>query len=268
MRKKELGGAFMKKTLLILFTLCSALLMTGCKCYFKDSNGEFDSYQELALRNDYVHVGYFIWTGYTEKRVMMRKVKRNQKMSAIFRCGIPYYINGMLPSTVNGAVFSPLLYFECGGVNGIASSPILITGCMNGIGIAPLFAGNIIVNGVAIAPVNFHGGSFGGVFFGMVNCRGLWRDRGGIDSQRELPEAVCHLGVVNLDFCFGQYCQIGVFNSSNGAPHFQFGVINNAQKGDSGHFALQLGLLNHNPDGLLPWMPLFNFSLPKEDKIR
>ena len=251
----------MKKYLFILLVLSTVVSQTGCRCHFKDSDGEFDSYQELSLRNDYVHVGYFMWTGYTEKREMKRKMKHDKNMTANFRCGIPWHINGMLPSIVNGAVFSPLLDYDAGGVNGASFSPVLVTGYVNGVAIAPLFAGNIIVNGVAVAPVNFHFGSLGGVFLGMVNCRGLWCDRGGIDGQKELPKAVCHLGVVNLDFGFGQYCQIGVVNSSNGLPHFQLGVINSAEKGDSGHFALQLGLLNHNPDGLLPWMPLFNFSL-------
>ena len=242
----------MKNLLFIFFVLGAVLLLSGCKCHFKDSSGGLDSYQELALRNDYVHMGYFVWTGWSDQKEMKRMVEQNQHMTAVFRCGFPFYINGMQPSVVNGAVFSGLIDFGETWVNGAAFSPIWTAGCVNGVVIAPLFAGNIIMNGVAAAPINFHGGSFGGVFFGVINLRGVPFDKGGIDGQKELPQAVCHLGVINLDFCFGQYCQIGVFNHSNGLPRFQLGVINSAEKADAGHFALQLGLLNNNGKCILP----------------
>ena len=60
--------------------------------------------------------------------------------------------------------------------------------------------------------------------------------------------------------------QIGLFNNAH--EGCQLGLFNVIKKADISGFAFQFGLLNHNPDAVIPWMPLFNFSLPKEDKIR
>lgn len=57
--------------------------------------------------------------------------------------------------------------------------------------------------------------------------------------------------------------QIGYFNKAH--EGFQFGVFNVIEKADEQGFSFQLGLLNHNPDGLLPWMPLFLLSLPSKE---
>ena len=57
--------------------------------------------------------------------------------------------------------------------------------------------------------------------------------------------------------------QIGLFNNAH--EGFQLGLFNVIKKADAQGVAFQFGLLNHNPDGLLPWMPLFNFSLPVKD---
>ena len=39
---------------------------------------------------------------------------------------------------------------------------------------------------------------------------------------------------------------------------FQFGIYNQSESG------LQIGLLNYNPNALIPWLPLFNFSFDKK----
>ena len=57
--------------------------------------------------------------------------------------------------------------------------------------------------------------------------------------------------------------QIGLFNNAH--EGFQMGLFNVIKKADDQGFAVQLGLLNHNPDAVIPWMPLFNFSLPSKD---
>ena len=57
--------------------------------------------------------------------------------------------------------------------------------------------------------------------------------------------------------------QVGLFNNAH--EGFQMGLFNVIKKADDQGFAGPFGLLNHNPDGLLPWMPLFNFSLPVKD---
>ena len=57
--------------------------------------------------------------------------------------------------------------------------------------------------------------------------------------------------------------QIGLFNNAH--EGFQMGLFNVIKKADISGFAFQFGLLNHNPDAVIPWMPLFNFSLPSKD---
>ena len=52
---------------------------------------------------------------------------------------------------------------------------------------------------------------------------------------------------------------IGVINISK-KNTFQLGIYNQAEGG------LQIGLLNHNPNALIPWMPFFNWSSPDTSK--
>ena len=50
---------------------------------------------------------------------------------------------------------------------------------------------------------------------------------------------------------------IGVANISKNNI-FQLGIYNQSESG------LQIGLLNYNPNALIPWLPLFNFSFDKK----
>ena len=52
---------------------------------------------------------------------------------------------------------------------------------------------------------------------------------------------------------------IGVINISK-KNTFQLGIYNQAESG------LQIGLLNHNPNAAIPWLPFFNYSSDTEDK--
>ena len=50
---------------------------------------------------------------------------------------------------------------------------------------------------------------------------------------------------------------MGIVNciyGNSGSNILQIGAFNSANDG------LQIGLLNYNPNALIPWMPLFNFS--------
>ena len=60
--------------------------------------------------------------------------------------------------------------------------------------------------------------------------------------------------------------QIGLFNNAHEGG--QLGLFNVIKKADSSGFAVQFGLLNHNPDAIIPWMPLFNFSLPAKNNAQ
>lgn len=53
---------------------------------------------------------------------------------------------------------------------------------------------------------------------------------------------------------------IGVINISKKNTFFQLGIYNQAEGG------LQIGLLNHNPNAAIPWLPFFNYSSDTEDK--
>ena len=52
--------------------------------------------------------------------------------------------------------------------------------------------------------------------------------------------------------------QVGLFNNAH--EGCLLGLFNVIKKADTSGFAVQFGLLNHNPDAVIPWMPLFNFS--------
>ncbi len=117
--------------------------------------------------------------------------------------------------------------------------------------------------GMTVALIN-GGGEFHGVAAGVYN--GFSTNNG-----------VC-VGIINAAINFNtsitgdgkehrrktaNILQIGLFNNAH--EGFQLGLFNVIKKSDAQGVAFQFGLLNHNPDGLLPWMPLFNFSLPAKD---
>ena len=223
------------------------LFLVGCTCHFRDNDGDIDMYQELSLRNNYIQVGYFLWTGYTQKETINK-----EELNCNIRLGFPVWVNGMKPTTVNGLLFSPLLDYGISTVNGVACAPILMTQNINGIAFSPIFAGNLVVNGISIASINFHYAGNFGLLWGIINCRGLWADKGGIEKYKEIPRAFIHIGIINLDFCFGQYAQIGICNHSNGLPNIQLGVVNKSNKGGLDRFSLQIGLWNNNGKYSLP----------------
>ena len=68
------------------------------------------------------------------------------------------------------------------------------------------------------------------------------------------------IGVINRMIAGGgksSGTSIGVANISKNNI-FQFGIYNQSESG------LQIGLLNYNPNALIPWLPLFNFSFDKK----
>ena len=48
-----------------------------------------------------------------------------------------------------------------------------------------------------------------------------------------------------------------VYDKKSGRNTLQIGVFNQVNSG------LQIGLLNYNPNALIPWMPLINFAIPR-----
>ena len=75
-----------------------------------------------------------------------------------------------------------------------------------------------------------------GIFIGVLNCKVL--------PQRAEALPGTSVGIVNI-------------SKKN---TFQLGIYNQAEGG------LQIGLLNHNPNALIPWMPFFNYSSDTKDK--
>lgn len=75
-----------------------------------------------------------------------------------------------------------------------------------------------------------------------------------------------HVGVVN----YNAPLQIGILNACDGGYNdrninWQFGILNVAAEHDSS-FTFQLGLLNYNPRSYIPWLPLVNWDMGREEK--
>ena len=58
--------------------------------------------------------------------------------------------------------------------------------------------------------------------------------------------------------------QIGLFNNAN--EGFQLGLFNVIEKAEDQCAAVQFGLLNHNPNAAIPWLPFFNYSSDTENE--
>ena len=94
-----------------------------------------------------------------------------------------------------------------------------------------------------------------GVKVGLFNVSGFF-GKGqfiGIDFCDYL-----HIGIVNGHVPL----QIGVVNVSEESL-FQFGLFNAGKNKVSGT-CFQIGLLNYNPDALIPWMPFVNWSMKQK----
>jgi hypothetical protein len=90
-------------------------------------------------------------------------------------------------------------------------------------------------NGVKLGIVNLFEEN-PGIFIGVLNCK--------VFPHRAETLSGTSVGIVN----------ISIKNT------FQLGIYNQAESG------LQIGLLNHNPNAAIPWLPFFNYSSDTEDK--
>ena len=75
-----------------------------------------------------------------------------------------------------------------------------------------------------------------------------------------------HIGIAN----FNAPLQIGIFNACDGGYddrgiNWQLGILNVAADYDSS-FTFQIGLLNYNPKSYIPWLPLVNWDMGREEK--
>ena len=113
-------------------------------------------------------------------------------------------------------------------------------------------------NGLSLGLFNM--GNNNGITLGLCN---LVIDNNGISlGVINLLEnnAGISIGVINRMIAGGgksSGTSIGVANISKNNI-FQFGIYNQSESG------LQIGLLNYNPNALIPWLPLFNFSFDKK----
>ena len=113
-------------------------------------------------------------------------------------------------------------------------------------------------NGLSLGLLNM--GNNNGITLGLCN---LVIDNNGISlGAINLLEnnAGISIGVINRMIAGGgksSGTSIGVANISKNNI-FQFGIYNQSESG------LQIGLLNYNPNALIPWLPLFNFSFDKK----
>ena len=179
-------------------------------------------------------------------------------------------------------------------VNGICNNYFCQVGLLTNLGSANW--------GIAAAPVNVcenrnYGLQFGCVnwnafndwgvqtgllnFYGMIQLGffnedgrmqvGLLNKTGGLYGNIGYP--VWQVGLING--CQGSVFQLGTINDggkvqvgvANVARNslFQFGLINDAISGlGSGDMPLQIGLINHNPQSYIPWLPFVNWSMKQE----
>ena len=113
-------------------------------------------------------------------------------------------------------------------------------------------------NGLSLGLFNM--GNNNGITLGLCN---LVIDNDGISlGVINLLEnnAGVSIGIINRMIAGGgksSGTSIGVANISKNNI-FQFGIYNQSESG------LQIGLLNYNPNALIPWLPLFNFSFDKK----
>ena len=113
-------------------------------------------------------------------------------------------------------------------------------------------------NGLSLGLLNM--GNNNGITLGLCN---LVIDNNGISLgviNLLANNAGISMGVINRMIDGGgksSGTSIGVANISKNNI-FQFGIYNQSESG------LQIGLLNYNPNALIPWLPLFNFSFDKK----
>ena len=74
-----------------------------------------------------------------------------------------------------------------------------------------------------------------------------------------------HIGIANINAPL----QIGIFNACDGGYddrgiNWQLGILNVAADYDSS-FTFQIGLLNYNPKSYIPWLPLVNWDMGREE---
>lgn len=131
-----------------------------------------------------------------------------------------------------------------------------------------LFSPRTDVYGLALSPGLIGGGNrVCGLSCGIVF---------GHNTNYALAVNVCSVGAKNNGLAVSVFnlwednngVSIGLVNNvyqGRGDNTLQIGLFNSAENG------LQLGLLNHNPTALIPWMPLFNFSRERrsaEDSLK
>ena len=122
---------------------------------------------------------------------------------------------------------------------GVQTSLLLDTTIRNyGLSVAPL-NGAVRNKGVQIGVVNGNAnavqfcGADVGSFLQIAVLNGL-------EKNTPSPDRKFRIGIVNINLSESEPVDVGIFNE--------------------GKSALQIGLLNHNPHGFLPWFPLFNFN--------
>ena len=126
---------------------------------------------------------------------------------------------------------------------GITASVISVVELNNGLSLGLLNLGRN--NGTTLGLCNLLADN-NGISWGAIN---LLENNAGIS-----------IGVINRMIAGGgksSGTSIGVANISKNNI-FQLGIYNQSESG------LQIGLLNYNPNALIPWLPLFNFSFDKK----
>ena len=111
--------------------------------------------------------------------------------------------------------------------------------------ISSLYYGNDKVYGVTAGLTHITGKHYGAAVTAFYSAAAV---------QYGLSISLVNLAMENHGAQIGLVNHILPFGET--LNYLQIGVYNYAENG------LQIGLLNHNPNALIPWMPLFNYSSP------
>ena len=162
---------------------------------------------------------------------------------------IPYLFDGKAFCVIDLALIQIDQYKGIVSVTGFGTS----LGYNYGVQTSLLLDTTIRNYGLSIAPVNGVVRNKGvqiGIFNGYPNVFQICgADVGSFFQvavlnalEKIVPSTDCkfRIGIVNINLSESEPVDVGIFNT--------------------GESALQIGLLNHNPHGFLPWFPLFNFN--------
>ena len=170
---------------------------------------------------------------------------------------------------VNGLKLGLLTWNDSGSnqqVNGLELAFVSMSRNVNGVQLTGMALMNYGGSGLQLAPfINFGDGYTGLQISGMNWFSKSSGVQLGVLNAADANCNAYQFSVVNVNTINGEGAQVGIINSGSNFDGFQLGVLNIVDDlnvpGREASKALQIGLFNYMPNGFIPFMILFNFSL-------